>query len=81
MKQVPTSNIRGVMVDNDEGDPERMSIITLLQRSGYLLESEHWFYDETFGICPKVFFKVYAVHAQQRGDIFSIKFWFIAEQE
>ena len=79
-KRVPTHNIWGAMADSDEGDPERISIICLLQISAYLLQSEHWFYDETFRICPKVFFKVYTVHAQRRGVIFPLSFGLLSNK-
>ena len=44
------------LVDNAERYPERMFIFISEISCVFLSESEHWFYDETFRVCPEVFF-------------------------
>ena len=40
----------------------------------FLTDSEHWYADDTFRVCPEIFFQLYAIHGQRDGRIFSCIF-------
>ena len=63
-----------LMFDSGEGDSERMFTFASEIDIHFLLESEHWFSDGTFGVCSGVFFQVYTGHAQQCENFFSCIF-------
>ena len=59
-----------LLYDSGNGDPERIIIFSSQQAIQFMSDSEHWFADGTFKVCPDIFFQVYTVHAQQEGRIF-----------
>ena len=63
-----------LIFDSGVGDAERILIFSSQQGLQLLSNSEHWYGDGTFKVCPEVFFQVYMVHAQQGGRIFPCVF-------
>ena len=40
----------------------------------FLADSEHWYADVTFRVCPEIFFQLYTIHGQRDGRIFPCVF-------
>lgn len=60
--------------DSGVGDEERVFIFCSPQGLQLLGESEHWYGDGTFKICPEIYYQLYTVHAQLDGRIFPCAF-------
>jgi hypothetical protein len=65
---------RFLMYDSGFGDHDRIFIFASEMGRRLLAESEHWYADGTFKVCPEVFFQLYTLHAQCRGSIFPCVF-------
>ena len=63
-----------LIFDSGVADPDRILIFSSEQQLQFLSISDHWFADGTFKVCPKVFFQVYTIHAEQGGKIFPCVF-------
>ena len=58
-----------LLLDNGVDDPERFFIFCTKCGLQLLGQSQHWYADGTFKVCPQVFFQVYTIHAQVNGQI------------
>ena len=56
--------------DSGDNDPDRMIIFGSEQAVHLRANSEHWYGDATFKVCPEIFFQLYTLHAQHDGRIF-----------
>lgn len=65
---------RFLLFDSGVGDLDRVFIFASDIGIELLQESEHWFADGTFKVCPEVFFQVYTLHAERGGSIFPCVF-------
>ena len=63
-----------MIFDSGIGDHERIFIFASELCLQCLAESEHWYADITFKVSPELFFQLYAIHGQQRGNIFPCVF-------
>ena len=63
-----------LVLDSGVGDHERMFIFASPQGLQFLADSEHWYADGTFKVCPEVFYQLYTVHGQRNGRIFPCVF-------
>ena len=52
--------------DSGVGDADTIFIFSSQQANQFLSNSEHWFADCTFKVCPELFYEVYVVHAEGR---------------
>ena len=68
--QVTSGGEQFLAFDSGVGDDQRMFIFASPQGLQALGNSEHWFADGTFKVCPEVFYQVYTVHAENGGRIF-----------
>ena len=59
-----------LIFDSGVGDLNRIFIFASPQGLQLLSNSQHWYADGTFKVCPELFFQLYTVHAQQDGRIF-----------
>ena len=53
--------------DSGVGDNDRMLIFATDQALQLLSESDDWYNDGTFKVCPEVFFQLYTTHARVHG--------------
>ena len=72
--QVTENGDQFLLFDSGVGDAERILLFSSQQGLQFLSNSQHWYADGTFKVCPEVFFQVYTVHAQQGGRIFPCSF-------
>ena len=72
--QLTTNGDQFLVFDSGTGAPERIFIFASDFGLQFLYECDHWYTDATFKVCPKVFYRVYPVHGQQRGRIFPCVF-------
>ena len=56
------------------GDAERIFIFASESGLRFLSECDHWYGDETFKVCPDLFFQLYTIHGQQNGNIYPCVF-------
>ena len=64
--QLATNHDLFLVFDSGIGDPERIFIFASDLGLQFLYECDHWCADDTFKVCPEVFYQVYTVHGQQR---------------
>jgi len=55
--------------DSGVGDDNRIFIFATNQGLEWLTNSDHWFCDGTFKVCPKIFYQVYTIHAYTNGRV------------
>lgn len=65
-----TVNERFLIYDSGVGDENRIFIFASDIGVQLLGESEHWYADGTFKVCPEIFFQLYTIHAQRDKQIF-----------
>ena len=58
-----------LLLDSGVDDPERFFIFGTNRGLQLLGQSQHWYADGTFKVCPQVFFQVYTIHAQVNGQV------------
>ena len=58
------------MYDNGAGDEEWIFIFASQDALQLLADSEHWYADSTFKVCPEMFFQLYTMHGQRDGTLF-----------
>ena len=63
-----------LVYDSGVGDIERILIFASPQAIQVLTESEYWYADGTFKVCPAVFYQLYTVQAQYGEKIFPCMF-------
>lgn len=63
-----------LIFDSGVGDQERFFVFASPQALQLLANSEHWYADGTFKVCPEVFYQLYTVHGQRNGAIFPCVF-------
>ena len=57
-------------VENQERMFKFVSEIGLL----FIRESEYWYADETFKVCPEIFYQLYIIPRQRKGQMFPVVF-------
>lgn len=72
--QNTSAGSRFLLFDSGVGDLNRIFIFASDIGIQLLSESEHWYADGTFKVCPEVFFQLYTLHAQRGGSIFPCVF-------
>jgi len=65
---------RFLIFDSGVGDHDRIFIFASEIGIQLLSETEHWYADGTFKVCPEVFYQLYTLHAQSGGSIFPCVF-------
>ena len=60
-------------------DEERIYIVVSQDTLQFLADSEHWYADGTFRICPKIFCQLYTIHGQRDGRISPCVFSFFVK--
>ena len=63
------ANEQFLIFDSGQGDADRISIFGTNQSLQLLSQSQNWFGDGTFKVCPQIFFQIYTIHAQINGRI------------
>ena len=63
-----------LVFDSGVRDSGRIFIFASEQGRQFLAESEHWYADGTFKVCPELFFQLYTVHGQRGSRIFPCVF-------
>ena len=58
------------MYDSSVEDEERIYILASQDVLQFLADSEHWYADGTFRVCPEIFFQLYTIHGQHDRRIF-----------
>ena len=58
-----------LIFDSGVGDQERIFIFGTQQELQLSGQSDDWYADGTFKVCPEIFYKVYTIHAQVNGQI------------
>ena len=67
-----TTNVDPFLVyDSGVGVEERIFIFGSQDALQFLADSEHWYADGTFRVCPEISFQLYTIHGQRDGRIFS----------
>ena len=61
-----------VIYDSGVGDQEQIFIFSSEIWLQLLRESEHWYTDGTFKVCPEIFYQLYTIHGQRNGQIFPV---------
>ena len=70
-EQQQTSNgERFLIFDSGMGNADRMLIFATNQALQLLADSEDWFGDGTFKVCPEIYFQFYTIHARVGDRIF-----------
>ena len=65
-RQYITSNgVEFLVFDSGVRDPKRIFVFASEQGRQFLAESEHWYADGTFKVCPELFFQLYTVYGQR----------------
>ena len=72
--QVTENGDQFLLFDSGVGNAERILLFSSQQGLQFLSNSQHWYADGTFKVCPEVFFQAYTVHAQQGRRIFPCSF-------
>ena len=52
-----------LIFDSGQGDADRIFIFGTDQSLQLLSQSQNWFGDGTFKVCPQMFFQIYTIHA------------------
>ena len=58
------ANEQFLIFDSGQGDADRIFIFGTNQSLQLLSQSQNWFGDGTFKVCPQIFFQIYTIHAQ-----------------
>ena len=53
-----------LIFESGQGDADRIFIFGTDQSLQLLSQSQNWFGDGTFKVCPQMFFQIYTIHAQ-----------------
>ena len=67
MYQLTSTGGQFLRYDSGIGDDGRILIFPSNQGLELLSNSEHWFCDGTFKVCPEIFYQVYTIHALVNG--------------
>ena len=61
--------------DLEEGNGEEMILVFATATNLYhLSKADGWYGDGTFKVCPKLFYQLYAIHAEVHGQILPLVF-------
>ena len=63
-----------LIFDSGVGDNECILIFATQQGIHFLSNNSHWFMDEMFKLCPKIFYQLYTIHALSNNQVFSCVF-------
>ena len=63
------ANEQFLIFDSGQGDADRIFIFGTNQSLQLLSQSQNWFGDGTFKVCPQIFFQIYTIHAHINGRI------------
>ena len=66
-----------LMCDSGVRDEERIFIFASQDALQFLVDSEHWYADGTFRVCPEIFFQFYTIHGVLDGRVFPCVFPFL----
>ena len=66
-----------LVYDGGVGDKQRIFIFASQDALQVSAESEHWYADGTFRVCPKMFSQLYTIHDQSDGRVFPNVFAFL----
>ena len=58
-----------LIFDSGVGDNERILIFATQQGIHFLFNNSHWFMDETFKLCPEIFYQIYTIHALNNNQV------------
>ena len=68
--QTTTSGDQFLLFDSGAGAADRIIAFASVQARQLLVQSENWYGDGTFKVCPEVFYKLYTFQATRNGRIF-----------
>ena len=68
--QTTTSGDQFLFFDSGAGAADRIIAFASVQARQLLVQSENWYGDDTFKVCPEVFYQLHTFHAQRNGRIF-----------
>ena len=68
--QTTTNGEQFLFFDSGAGNVNRIIAFASIQARQLLVESDNWYADGTFKVCPGVFYQLYTFHAQRAGRIF-----------
>ena len=63
------ANEQFLIFDSEQGDADRNFIFGTNLSLQLPSQSQNWFGDGTFKVCPQIFFQIYTIHAQLNGRI------------
>ena len=63
-----------LVYDSGVEDEERIFLFASQDALQFLADSEHWYADGTFKVCPEISFQLYTIHGQRDGRIFPCVF-------
>ena len=63
------ANEHFLIFDSGQGDADRVFIFGTNQSLQLLSQSQNWFVDGTFKVCPQIMFQIYTIHPQINGRI------------
>ena len=66
-----------LVYDGGVGDKQRIFIFASQDALQVSAESEHWYADGTFRVCPEMFSQLYTIHDQSDGRVFPNVFAFL----
>ena len=58
------ANEQFLIFDSGQGDADRIFIFGTNQSLQLLLQSQNWFVDGTFKVCPQIFFQIYTIYSR-----------------
>ena len=58
-----------LIFDSGVGGNERILIFVTKQGIHFLFNKNHWFMDETFKLCPEMFYQIYIIHALNNNQV------------
>ena len=63
-----------LIFDSGVGNNERILIFASQQGIHFLSNNNHWFMDETFKLCPEIFYRTHTIHALNNNQAFPCVF-------
>ena len=72
---------RFILFDSGVDDHDRIFVFATNQALQLLANSDDWFGDGTFKVCPEVFFQLHAVHAKLAGRVLPCIYALLANKQ
>ena len=69
-----------LVYDSGVGDEQWIFVFASQDALQFLADSEHWYADSTFRVCPEIFFQLCTMHGQRDGRIFPCVFSLLSKK-